>query len=243
MAGQLSRTSIAASIAHIGWNEAPLVRGWIVKLYRRQVTGPVIPSNHIQQSVNGTDTLSRVTHTYSKCKVPFPTFSTLQRYGSNKVLLEATHMLPTPCSTLYLKAIYWLKIFSPVSVNCLTHTECLWMLSDLHFVCTCSCHRPVSRCWTVGRTPRHSSSQAGHRVPQLHTADHPIHPHLETIKSRNKQIIKTDMEAPVCTQTTMLQWTKRINIKSSITIFQLVFSWISIKMILTRKKFHILFVR
>lgn len=52
-------TSIAASVAHVGGNEAPLVCGWVVKLYRGEVTGAVVASDHVQQPVNGTDTWRR----------------------------------------------------------------------------------------------------------------------------------------------------------------------------------------
>lgn len=62
-------TSIAASVAHVGGNEAPLVCGWVVKLYGGEVTGPVVSSNHIQQSVNGTDTLRRELNIYHHCLI------------------------------------------------------------------------------------------------------------------------------------------------------------------------------
>jgi len=49
-------TSIAASVAHVGGNKAPLVCGRVVILYRGKVTGPVVSSDHVQQPINGTDT-------------------------------------------------------------------------------------------------------------------------------------------------------------------------------------------
>lgn len=58
-------TSIAASIAHVCGNEAPLVCGRVVKLDRGEVTGPVVSSNHVQQPVNGTDALRREFDTFN----------------------------------------------------------------------------------------------------------------------------------------------------------------------------------
>lgn len=54
-------TSIAASIAHVCGNEAPLVCGRVIKLHRGEVTGPVVSSDHVQQPVNRTHTLRRET--------------------------------------------------------------------------------------------------------------------------------------------------------------------------------------
>lgn len=56
---ELRCTSIAAPVAHVGGDEAPLVCGRVVKLYRGEVTGAVVSSDHIQQSVNSTHTLRR----------------------------------------------------------------------------------------------------------------------------------------------------------------------------------------
>lgn len=58
-------TSIAASVAHVGGNEAPLVCGWVVKLYRGEVTGAVVASDHVQQPVNGTHTWRRELYTFN----------------------------------------------------------------------------------------------------------------------------------------------------------------------------------
>lgn len=51
-----SLTSVAASVAHVCGDEAPPVGGRIVELHRGEVTRAVVPSDHIQQPVNGTDT-------------------------------------------------------------------------------------------------------------------------------------------------------------------------------------------
>lgn len=58
-------TSVAASIAHVGGNEAPLVCGWVVKLYGGEITGAVVASDHVQQPVNGTDTCRRESYTFN----------------------------------------------------------------------------------------------------------------------------------------------------------------------------------
>lgn len=50
-----SLTSVAASVAHVCGDEAPLVGGRVVELHRGEVTRAVVPSDHIQQPVNGTD--------------------------------------------------------------------------------------------------------------------------------------------------------------------------------------------
>lgn len=61
----VSLTGVAPSVAHVGGNEAPLVRGRVVKLHRGEVTGPVVSSDHVQQPINGTHTLSKKLHTHS----------------------------------------------------------------------------------------------------------------------------------------------------------------------------------
>lgn len=48
-------TSVAASVAHVCGDEAPPVGGRVVELHRGEVTRAVVPSDHIQQPVNGTD--------------------------------------------------------------------------------------------------------------------------------------------------------------------------------------------
>lgn len=50
-----SLTSVAASVAHVCGDEAPPVSGRVVELHRGEVTRAVVPSDHIQQPVNGTD--------------------------------------------------------------------------------------------------------------------------------------------------------------------------------------------
>lgn len=52
---QWRRTCVAPSVAHVGGNEAPLVCGRVVKLHGREVTGPVVSADHVQQSVDRTD--------------------------------------------------------------------------------------------------------------------------------------------------------------------------------------------
>lgn len=54
--GATGLTGVAASVAHVCGDEAPLVRGRVVKLYGGEVAGPVVSSDHVQQPVNGTDT-------------------------------------------------------------------------------------------------------------------------------------------------------------------------------------------
>lgn len=56
--------------------------------------------------------------------------------------------------------------------------------SHLHFFGTCSCHRPVSRCWSVAHKPPHSSSPEDRHVLLLRTADHPKHPRLNKKKDK-----------------------------------------------------------
>lgn len=48
-------TCIAPPCAHVGWQQRPLVSDRIVVLHRSQVTGSIIPSNHIQQPIHCTD--------------------------------------------------------------------------------------------------------------------------------------------------------------------------------------------
>ena len=52
-------TCIAASVAHVGGDQAPLVRGWVVVLYRGQVTRAIVSSNHIQQAIDGAHTCTQ----------------------------------------------------------------------------------------------------------------------------------------------------------------------------------------
>lgn len=54
-------TGVAAPVAHIGRDETPFVCEWVVKLDRGEVTGAVVPSDHIQQPVNGTNPWSEDT--------------------------------------------------------------------------------------------------------------------------------------------------------------------------------------
>ena len=48
-------TCIAPPCAHVGWQQRPLVSDRIVVLHRSQVTGSIIPSNHIQEPIHCTD--------------------------------------------------------------------------------------------------------------------------------------------------------------------------------------------
>lgn len=50
-----SLTGVAASVAHVCGDEAPPVGGRVVELHRREVTRAIVPSDHIQQPINGTD--------------------------------------------------------------------------------------------------------------------------------------------------------------------------------------------
>ena len=52
-----ARTCIAAPVAHVCGDEAPLVDGRVVKLYGGEVAGAVVSSDHVQQPVDGTDAL------------------------------------------------------------------------------------------------------------------------------------------------------------------------------------------
>lgn len=49
-------TSVAASVAHVGGDQTPLVCCRVVKLHGRKVAGAVVPSDDVQQPVDGTDT-------------------------------------------------------------------------------------------------------------------------------------------------------------------------------------------
>lgn len=64
-------TCVAASVAHVCGDEAPLVCGRVVKLYRGEVTGAVVSSDHVQQPVDGTDALRREMHTLNKFSYTF----------------------------------------------------------------------------------------------------------------------------------------------------------------------------
>lgn len=55
MTRHCSLTSVAASVAHVCGDEAPPVGGRVVELHRGEVTRAVVPSDHIQQPVDGTD--------------------------------------------------------------------------------------------------------------------------------------------------------------------------------------------
>ena len=46
-------TCVAAAVAHVGGDQAPLVRGRVVELHRGQVAGAVVPADHVQKPVNG----------------------------------------------------------------------------------------------------------------------------------------------------------------------------------------------
>lgn len=61
-------TCVASSVAHVCRNQTPLVRGGIIKLYRRQVTGAVVSSNNIQQSINAAVTCTGMDQMFY-CKV------------------------------------------------------------------------------------------------------------------------------------------------------------------------------
>lgn len=52
-------TGVAASVAHVGGDEAPLVCGRVVKLHRGEVARAVVPSDHVQQPVDGAHACSK----------------------------------------------------------------------------------------------------------------------------------------------------------------------------------------
>lgn len=54
-------TGVAAPVAHVCRNEAPLVCGWVVELHGRQIAGPIVSADHVQQPVNGAHALRRST--------------------------------------------------------------------------------------------------------------------------------------------------------------------------------------
>lgn len=53
--GGWTLTCVAPPCAHVGWQQCPLVSDRIVVLHRSQVTGSVVPSNHIQEPIHCTD--------------------------------------------------------------------------------------------------------------------------------------------------------------------------------------------
>ena len=53
--GWSTLTCIAPPCAHVGWQQCPLVSDRIVVLHRSQVTGSIIPANHIQEPIHCTD--------------------------------------------------------------------------------------------------------------------------------------------------------------------------------------------
>lgn len=54
-------TGVAAPVAHVCRNEAPLVCGWVVELHGRQIAGAVVSADHVQQPVDGAHALGRST--------------------------------------------------------------------------------------------------------------------------------------------------------------------------------------
>lgn len=121
-------TGVAAPVAHVCRNEAPLVCARVVELHGRQIAGPIVATDHVQQPVNGAHALRRSTQRF-------------QRRGGSKRHGAGGSSVP----------------------------------SDLRFCGTCSCHRPVSTCWSGRRTPQRSSSPVVHHGRRRRTAGRPTH--------------------------------------------------------------------
>lgn len=59
--GEAELTGVAAPVAHVCRNEAPLVCGRVVELHGRQVAGAVVAADHVQQPVDGAHAWGRST--------------------------------------------------------------------------------------------------------------------------------------------------------------------------------------